>query len=191
MIGPLIGFATGYEARRRGVEPETAAIIGLGATTIWAFRAYTVAPVASAVTWAALDISAGVVAGTKAAIGASSIAAGTAAVAIPVAVGYAASYVIAGEEGVEQYQDFITTAVTDPIEAVYKLDDALDAAYSRFDRWNEETPGLTRAPEGNAAGLPAGTTEWEINNPHARFNPFTGEPNRAYTGPHNQMDWGW
>ena len=184
MIGPLLGFGAGYTARDRGVDPLTASMIGLGTTTLWLTRAYVAAPIASGVVWAAADVGAGLVAGTQAAVAQSSILAGAAAIAIPVAAGAAVVSVIAGEEGLEQYEDFLRTTVTDPVAAVYKLDDALDAAYSRFDRWNEETPGITRALEGNAAGLPAGTTEWEINNPHARFNPFTGEPNRAYTGPH-------
>ena len=58
------------------------------------------------------------------------------------------------------------------------LDESLEEAYSRFD----DTAGITRAPAGNAAGVAEGTTEWEIQNPNSPLNPFTGEPNRAYTG---------
>lgn len=171
-----IAYGTGWYARDKGANAETAAIIGASSAILWLTRSYTVAPLFAGGLWVAKDVGAGLVAGSSAAVGASSVMAATAAIVVPTAIGYGVATVIGGEEGAEEYTDFVTTAYTDPVEAVYMLDEALEAAYSRFD------DGAGRAPEGNAAGLPTGTTEWEINNPHVPVNPFTGEPNRAYTG---------
>lgn len=182
MIIPLIpltlSFGTGWYARDKGVSAETSALLGTASAILWLTRSYTVAPVVAGGLWVAKDVGAGLLAGSRAAVGASSVMAATAAVVVPTAIGYGVSTLIAGEEGGEQYTDFVKTAYTDPVEAVYMLDEALEAAYTRFD----DTAGITRAPANNAAGLPEGTTEWEINNPHVPINPFTGHPNRAYQG---------
>ena len=182
MFVPLLSFGVGWYAREQGVDAETAAYLGLGAATAWYTKKWIAVPAAKASTWLLMDLGKGISAGTRAAVGSSSALAATAAVVIPVAVGYVVSLGIGGKEGAKDYEKFLKKAVTDPVEAVYMLDESLEAAHTRFDRWNAETPGLTRAPASNAAGLPVGTTEWEIKNPHSPFNPFTGEPNRAYVG---------
>jgi len=176
MFVPLLGFGAGWYAREKGVSAEDAALITLGTGVTWLSRSYIATPLMRLGLWAAADVGAGVVAGTTAAVGASSVLAVGAAVAVPTAVGYVASYALAGDQGTKEYKDFLKTTVTDPIGAVYMLDSSLNRAYSRFD------DGHGLAPIGNAAGIAAGTTEWEIKNPTSRFNPFTGEPNRAYQG---------
>jgi hypothetical protein len=180
MFIPLISYGIGWYAREKGASAETAAYLGLAAGTAWYTRKWLALPTIKASSWLVMDLAKGLGAGTRAAVGASTALAVTAAVLVPVTAGWAVSAVIAGKKGTEDYEKFLKTTVTDPVEAVYMLDESLDAAYGRFDTWNAETPGLTRAPASNAAGLAVGTTEWEINNPQMRYNPFTGEPNRAY-----------
>ena len=135
MIIPLIpitlSFGTGWYARDKGVSAETSALLGTASAILWLTRSYTVAPVVAGGLWIANDIGAGLLAGTRAAVGASSVMAATAAIVIPTAIGYGVSTLIAGEEGGEQYVDFIRTATSNPVKAVYMLDDALEAAYTR------------------------------------------------------------
>ena len=178
MFAPLLAFGAGYAARAKGVDADTAGLIGLGSAVLWQFRSVTAIPLLRAAGWVAADVGAGVIAGSTAAVGSSTVLAASAAVVVPTVAGYVVASTIAGEEGGEQYVDFVKTAYTDPVSAVYMLDESLEAAYTRFD----DTAGITRAPANNAAGLPEGTTEWEILNPNSPLNPFTGEPNRAYTG---------
>ena len=147
MIGPLIGFASGYTARAIGVKPLPASIIGLTATGFYAVGGFSA--VGSAATWVAADLGAG----AAAAAGASTVVAATAAVVVPAAVGYVAATVISGETGREQLTDFLTGGVS-PSEYVATIERA------------QERHAPNRSVEGNAAGLPAGIPIGELGTPY-------------------------
>jgi hypothetical protein len=162
IVGPLIGFGLGYGARALGLSPLNASIIGLGVTV--GYNIGLGSAMWTGGTWLAADLYAG----AAAAASASATVAVVGGTAIAVGVGYAAATVISGKTGREQLTDFLTGGVS-PSEYMA----ALDAAHNR-------TRSL--AVEGNAAGLPAGTSEWEMMNPESRYNPFTGKENPLYTG---------
>ena len=169
IVGPLIGFGFGYGARTLGVGPLNASLIGLGVTAVYNLGGF--AAIGAGATWVAKDLAAG----AAAAAGVSTIAAATGAVLITGAVGYTAATVISGETGREQLTDFLTGKVS-PTE--YRR--ALDAAHNR---------NRSLAVEGNVAGIPAGTSEWEMLNPQSRFNPFTGQENPLYDPESSMVPW--
>jgi hypothetical protein len=129
-VGPFIGFGVGYALGRMGIGPATAGIVGTGISIGWSVvgpRAVVGATVSAA---KALYVTP---AGPMAA-----------AVVVPVAVGAAASYAIAGKEGIDDYKEFIT----EPLKMPGRVIESLVLI--------QEHTNTNRAVADNAAGLPAG-----------------------------------
>jgi hypothetical protein len=166
IAGPLVGFALGYGARAFGLSPLNASLIGLGTSIGYtgAIRLGLGSALRSGGMWLAADLYAG----AAAAASASATVAVVGGTAIAVGAGYAAATIISGETGREQLTDFLTGGVS-PSEYMA----ALDAAHNRR---------RSLAVEGNVAGIPAGTSEWEMMHPESRYNPFTGKENPLFTG---------
>jgi hypothetical protein len=130
-VGPFIGFGVGYVLGRLGIGPVPASLIGMGVSIGWTVVGPRTLFSSSVVAAKALWVT--------------PVGPMAAAVAVPVAIGAGASYVIAGKEGIEDYKEFLTEPLRMPgrvVESLVLL---------------QEHTNTNRAVAGNAAGLPTGT----------------------------------
>lgn len=176
-IGPLVGAPVGAAVGRKTDNIYYGVTAGVAASYLT--NTITIGGVLQR-TWAASNFirfgssTATVGLGQAAAAGAYGYALGS-------TVGTGLSWLLFGEEG----RDAAIKLYTSPLTGEVTLAEWAEAVTSIPSLVAENSAARRSTgivPADNAAGLPGGTTEWEVQNPDSPFNPFTGEPNRAYVG---------
>ena len=176
-VGPLDGGFIGYKVGKTTDSPSAGLLAGIGAS--YATSMVTIGGVLRA-GWAGSNFIRMGTATTSIGLGAAAAAAGY-GYALGASIGTGVSLALFGKEGAEDAVRLYTSPVTGEV-TLGEWAETVASIPTLISERNAARKSVGTAPAHNAAGLPEGTTEWEVLNPGSPFNPFTGEPNRAYIG---------